>query len=118
MRGRIVCSKAGRDKDKFLVIVDESKETFSVVDGKERPLERPKVKNKKEAKYGDIIYRENDKVLQLVNDPDNNIFNGDIGYIKHIDIITKPKKLEIFTIDFDGNEVMYQREDLINITLK
>ena len=75
----------------------------------------PASKDKKEAKYGDIIYRENDKVLQLVNDPDNNIFNGDIGYIKHIDVITKPKKLEIFTIDFDGNEVMYQREDLINI---
>ena len=47
MRGRVVCSKAGRDKNKFLVIVEESKETFSVVDGKERPLERPKVKNKK-----------------------------------------------------------------------
>jgi exodeoxyribonuclease V alpha subunit len=75
----------------------------------------PASKDKKEAKYGDIIYRENDKVLQLVNDPDNNIFNGDIGYIKHIDVITKPKKIEIFTIDFDGNEVMYQREDLINI---
>ena len=75
----------------------------------------PASKDKKEAKYGDIIYRENDKVLQLVNDPDNNIFNGDIGYIKHIDVITKPKKVEIFTIDFDGNEVMYQREDLINI---
>ena len=75
----------------------------------------PKEKDKKEVKYGDIVYRENDKVLQLVNDPDNNIFNGDIGYIKHIDIITKPKKIEIFTIDFDGNEVMYQREDLINI---
>ena len=75
----------------------------------------PKSEDKKESKYGDVIYRENDKVLQLVNDPDNNIFNGDIGYIKRIDIITKPKKMEIFTIDFDGNEVLYQREDLINI---
>ena len=75
----------------------------------------PKDKNKKEVKYGDVIYRENDKVLQLVNDPDNNIFNGDIGYIRRIDVITKPKKVEIFTIDFDGNEVLYQREDLINI---
>ena len=75
----------------------------------------PKSEDKKESKYGDVIYRENDKVLQLVNDPDNNIFNGDIGYIRRIDVITKPKKVEIFTIDFDGNEVLYQREDLINI---
>ena len=75
----------------------------------------PKSDDKKESKYGDVIYRESDKVLQLVNDPDNNIFNGDIGYIKRIDTIMKPKKMEIFTIDFDGNEVLYQREDLINI---
>lgn len=75
----------------------------------------PKDPDKKETKYGDVIIRENDKVLQLVNDPDNNIFNGDIGYIRRIDTITKPKKMDVFTIDFDGNEVIYQREDLINI---
>lgn len=75
----------------------------------------PRTEDKNEAKYGDIIYRENDKVLQLVNDPDNNIFNGDIGYIRSIKTITTPKKKEIFSIDFDGNQVMYSREDLINI---
>ena len=75
----------------------------------------PKDEDKKEVKVGDVIYREHDKVLQLVNDPDNNIFNGDIGYISSIRTITSPKKKEIFTIDFDGNEVLYTREDLINI---
>ncbi len=75
----------------------------------------PPSKDKKESKYGDIIYRENDKVLQLVNDPDNNVFNGDIGYIKSIDTITIPNKREVFTIDFDGNRVLYNKEDLINI---
>ena len=75
----------------------------------------PKDKNKKEIKVGDVIYREYDKVLQLVNDPDNNIFNGDIGYISSIDTIMNPKKKEVFTIDFDGNEVIYTKEDLINI---
>ena len=75
----------------------------------------PKDEDKKEVKVGDVIYREHDKVLQLVNDPDNNIFNGDIGYISSIRTITSPKKKEIFTIDFDGNEVLYAREDLINI---
>ena len=75
----------------------------------------PKDDNKKETKYGDVIIRENDKVLQLVNDPDNNIFNGDIGYVKKINTIMLPTKKEIFTIDFDGNEVNYTREDLVNI---
>ncbi len=75
----------------------------------------PKSKDKHEVKVGDIIYREHDKVLQLVNDPDNNIFNGDIGYISSIGTIMNPKKKEVFTIDFDGNEVIYSREELINI---
>ena len=75
----------------------------------------PKDKKKKELKYGDVIYRENDKVLQLVNDPDNNIFNGDIGYIESIDTVLGNRKKEVVTIDFMGTRVMYSREDLINI---
>ncbi len=65
--------------------------------------------------YGDIIYKEGDKVLQLVNDADNNVFNGDIGFIKSIATISNPYKKEIVTIDFDGNIVMYQKKDLKNI---
>lgn len=75
----------------------------------------PPSSDKNESKYGDVIYREHDKVLQLVNDPDNNIFNGDIGYISSITNIMSPKKKEVFTIDFDGTKVLYSREDLINI---
>jgi len=78
-------------------------------------LFNPKDKNKKEVKFGDKIYRENDKVLQLVNDVDNNVFNGDIGYIKKIISINHPRKTEIFQIDYDGNIVEYKKEDLINI---
>ena len=72
----------------------------------------PKASFKKEIKYGDVIYREGDKVLQLVNDPDNNIYNGDIGYIKSIDTVQKKQTL---TIDFMGNYVIYNKEDLMNI---
>ena len=75
----------------------------------------PKHPDKKETKVGDLIYRVGDKVLQLVNDPDNNIFNGDIGYISSIGTVMGSKNKDIFTIDFDGNEVEYTREDLINI---
>ncbi len=60
----------------------------------------PHDKNKKEIKIGDIIYREHDKVLQLSNMPEENIFNGDIGIIHSID------KKEII-IDFDGNLVKF-----------
>ena len=72
--------------------------------------------SKREIKYGDVILRENDKILQLVNDPDNNVFNGDIGYIKYIlfSNTSKSGKNEIY-IDFDGNIVKYLPKDLINI---
>lgn len=55
---------------------------------------------KNEKTINDVIYREKDKVIQLVNMPDNNVFNGDIG------IIEKITDKEII-IDFDGNKVKY-----------
>ena len=45
MIGRIVCSKMGRDKGDFMVIVGFEKEMPLVCNGKERPLQRPKRKN-------------------------------------------------------------------------
>lgn len=65
--------------------------------------------------YGDVIYKEGDKVLQLVNDTDNNVFNGDIGFIKSIATVSNPYKREVITIDFDGNIVMIFKKDLKNI---
>jgi exodeoxyribonuclease V alpha subunit len=60
----------------------------------------PKSKNKKEIVVGDVIYREGDKILQLINMPDERIFNGDIGTIVEID------NKEI-TVDFDINTVTF-----------
>ena len=47
MVGRIVCSKSGRDKGYFLVVVKEENGFLFVCDGKERPLSKPKKKNPK-----------------------------------------------------------------------
>ena len=77
-----------------------------------REILNPSDKKKNEYLSGDILYREGDKILQLVNDYDNNISNGDIGYIESI--ITKNKKTEI-TINYDGTRVAYMPKDLINI---
>jgi exodeoxyribonuclease V alpha subunit len=64
----------------------------------------PPLESKKEIKSGDIVYRENDKVIQLVNMPDENVFNGDIGVIKRI------LKNEIY-VDYDGVLVKYLPKD-------
>lgn len=72
----------------------------------------PKSDDKKELNFGDITFRENDKILQLVNMPDENIYNGDIGVIK--DIVYSNNSIsgknEIH-IDFDGNLVSFIPKD-------
>jgi len=72
----------------------------------------PKNKNKEEMSIGDTIYREGDKVIELVNMPDDNVYNGDIGIIERIDTINK----EIL-VDYDGNEVKYNKGNLKNFKL-
>lgn len=76
----------------------------------------PEDHNKNEIRYGDIVFRENDKILQLVNMPDDNVFNGDVGYIKYIikAANSKSKKNEIY-VDYDGNVVKYLPKDFNKI---
>lgn len=76
----------------------------------------PQSELKREIKYGSVIFRENDKILQLVNMPDLNVFNGDIGVIKYIipDNMSKSKKNEI-VVDYDGIEIRYLPKDFIKI---
>lgn len=45
--GGLVRSLAGHDKDQYFIILEESGEYISLVDGKSRKLEKPKRKNKK-----------------------------------------------------------------------
>lgn len=72
--------------------------------------------SKNELAFSDVVYRVGDKVLQLVNDPDNNVYNGDIGYISAIINSKKSvsKRNEIW-VDFDGNIVTYTPDKYINI---
>lgn len=76
----------------------------------------PNSPNKKEIIIGDVTYREQDKILQLVNMPDENVFNGDVGFIENI--ITSDKSLskkdEIY-VNYDGNLVKYLPKDMTKI---
>ena len=76
----------------------------------------PKDEEKRELEYGDIIFRENDKILQLVNMPDENVFNGDIGVIERIipANLSESKKNEIY-VDYDGSIVKYLPKDFNKI---
>lgn len=66
----------------------------------------------------DCQYRQGDKIIHLVNDAESNVFNGDLGYIT--DLLpakyTDSKQDEL-TINFDGNEIVYQRSEWYKIRL-
>lgn len=72
----------------------------------------------KEMAFGDTTYRIGDKVLQLVNQPQSNVFNGDMG---EVIAIFRAKEttdnVDQLIVSFDGNEVTYSRGDLSQLTL-
>ena len=61
---------------------------------------------------GNRSFRLNDKVMQVKNNYDKEVFNGDIGRIIRID----PENQEV-TLSFDGREVPYDFTDLDEIVL-
>jgi exodeoxyribonuclease V alpha subunit len=80
-------------------------------------LFNPENQQRREIKLNDIVFRVGDKVLQLVNEPEKHVFNGDIGEIVSIIFAreTTDKEDQII-ISFEGNELVYNRQDLSQIT--
>jgi exodeoxyribonuclease V alpha subunit len=61
---------------------------------------------------GNRVYRENDKVMQIRNNYDKEVFNGDIGRISKINFDD-----QILQITFEGRIVDYEFSDLDEIVL-
>lgn len=77
----------------------------------------PADKNKKELSLGYRTFRENDKVLQLKNQPDDDVYNGDIGIIEEIILAQDDfNNLNRIIVDFDGRIVEYNNDNFSNIT--
>lgn len=68
--------------------------------------------NIKKIQYAGIDYKIGDPVMQLRNNYDKHVFNGDIGSI--IDINLEDRQL---LVDFDGRTVEYEYTDLNEIVL-
>ena len=56
---------------------------------------------------GERTYRRGDKVMQLRNDYDKGVFNGDIGVLATVD-----GEAGTLSVDFDGKNVIYERSEL------
>ncbi len=58
------------------------------------------------------VFSPGDKVIQIVNNYDRETFNGDIGFIRSIDM-----EEGVVTVDFDGREVAYEFGELDEVSL-
>ena len=59
-----------------------------------------------------INYALGDKVIQTVNNYDKAVFNGDIGFIEHINAADR-----ILSVNFDGQGVEYTSTELTELSL-
>ncbi|MEN1759081.1 SF1B family DNA helicase RecD2 [Anoxynatronum sibiricum] len=62
--------------------------------------------------FGQTIYRIHDKVMQIRNNYDKNVYNGDIGRISGIDQTNR-----VVYIHFDGQTVEYQLSEMDEVVL-
>ncbi|MCI4625054.1 MAG: ATP-dependent RecD-like DNA helicase [Candidatus Magnetoovum sp. WYHC-5] len=68
--------------------------------------------SKETLERGGRVFKVFDKVMQLVNNYDKDVFNGDIGRIIRIN-----NELQELTVDFDKRHVVYDYNDLDELTL-
>ncbi len=73
----------------------------------------PPAGGRHELTVGERIFREGDRVIHRRNNYDLGVFNGDIGVIARID-----NAVPTCQVAFpDGREVLYQREDIVELEL-
>jgi exodeoxyribonuclease V alpha subunit len=66
----------------------------------------------RELAYGSRVYRVGDKVMQLRNDYEKNVYNGDVGVVASID----PEE-NAMAIRFDDREVVFDASELNDLVL-
>lgn len=65
-----------------------------------------------ELKRGYATFRPGDRVLQLRNNYDKDIFNGDLGWVQEVD-----PEAGALSVDFEGNLVAFDSTELEDLTL-
>ena len=62
--------------------------------------------------HGSRTFKLGDKVMQITNNYDKEVFNGDIGWVSKIDLENRE-----VTINFDGRSIAYDYSDLDEVVL-
>lgn len=82
------------------------------VDNLNRELQQRLNPSGRGLKIGQHEFRLGDKVMQIRNNYDKEVFNGDIGIIMAIN----PETWQVI-VDYDGRPVSYEKDELVEITL-
>jgi exodeoxyribonuclease V alpha subunit len=72
----------------------------------------PPAASKPERKLYGTLFRLGDKVMQTRNNYDKDVYNGDIGFVRSLDVIE-----QTLTMDVDGRNVTYDWSDVDQLTL-
>jgi exodeoxyribonuclease V alpha subunit len=72
----------------------------------------PPATNKIERKLYGTTFRVGDKVMQMQNNYDKDVYNGDIGFVRSLDVVDQP-----LLVDFDGRGVLYDWSEADQLTL-
>ena len=73
---------------------------------------------KRQFKFGYMTFRVGDKILQLKNQPDDDVFNGDIGILEEILLPNETENHQhVLIVRFEDIYVEYTPENVGNITL-
>lgn len=73
---------------------------------------RPPMARNVEVRRGNLLLRTGDRVLQLKNNYEKEVFNGDLGWVEEVD-----SEAGEVAVDFEGNLVHYEPSELDDLTL-
>lgn len=114
--------KKGYTQDDLQILTPMYKTTAGVnaLNTMAQELFNPAKPDQKSFQFGTTIFRKGDKVLQLENDSERDVYNGDIGKI--IAVQYKNDKAnndheDRLMVEFDGKEISYLKKDLNQLTL-
>lgn len=65
-----------------------------------------------EIRRGDVVFRTGDRVMQIQNNYEKDVFNGDVGFIERID----PETRHVF-VAYDGRRVEYETSEMDELVL-
>lgn len=74
-------------------------------------LVNPKTQTKKEFQWGEVVFRQGDKVIQLSNHPEHPIYNGDMGLVIAVEEDATAED-PVLWVRFDQQEIPYRRKDM------